>query len=263
MKKILMTGLLLIVTALMLTTVIFSETVGSNSVDVGLGVFYRNNVYKEKDNDSVLPVPFIGMRIKAFYFEAPLELGYHFFSSENLILTAYGRYNLYTGYKPEDMEDEFKDMDKRNDDLHLGLRGKYNFGPWGTELISHISGDISGKSNGGTARAELSQPLFFGRRVVVQPYIAAEYMNKSYSDYYFGIKDSEAARGINNGKSYKAEDTYNMEGGIRSIVTINNNFKGLISAGYVRYGNEVADSPLVKDRDIYTLGLGIVYSFEF
>ena len=70
-------------------------------------------------------------------------------------------------------------------------------------------------------------------------------------------------KGINNGKSYKAEDTYNLEGGIRSIVTINRNFKGLISAGYVRYGNEVADSPLVENRDVYTLGLGVIYNFEF
>ena len=88
-------------------------------------------------------------------------------------------------------------------------------------------------------------------------------MNKNYSDYYFGIKSSEAENGINNGKSYKAGDTYNLEGGVRSIVTINRSFKGLISAGYVRYGSEAADSPLVKDRDIYTLGLGVMYSFEF
>ena len=88
-------------------------------------------------------------------------------------------------------------------------------------------------------------------------------MNENYSDYYFGIKDSEAEKGINNGKTYKVGNTYNLEGGVRSIVTINRNFKGLISAGYVRYGNEVADSPLVKDRDVYTLGLGVVYSFKF
>ena len=256
MKKFLLAGLLL-------TTVIFSENNKTNNIDIGLGVFYRNNVYKEKDNDSILPVPFIGMRIRDFYFEAPLEIGYHFYNSENLTLTAYGRYNLYTGYKPDDMEDEFKDMDKRNDDLHLGLRGKYNFGMWRTELISHISGDVSGKSNGTAARVELNQPLFLGERVIVQPYIGIEYMNENYSDYYFGIKDSEAEKGINNGKSYKAGNTYNLEGGVRSIVTINRNFKGLISAGYVRYGNEVADSPLVKDRDVYTLGLGVVYSFKF
>ena len=256
MKKFLLAGLLL-------TTVIFSENNKTNNIDIGLGVFYRNNVYKEKDNDAILPVPFIGTRIKDFYFEAPLELGYHFYRSENLVLTAYGRYNLYTGYRPKDMVDEFKDMDKRNDDLHLGLRGKYNFGMWRTELISHISGDVSGKSNGTAARVELNQPLFLGERVIVQPYIGIEYMNENYSDYYFGIKDSEAEKGINNGKSYKAGNTYNLEGGVRSIVTINRNFKGLISAGYVRYGNEVADSPLVKDRDVYTLGLGVVYSFKF
>ena len=250
-------------TGILITTIVFSENVKSTNIDIGLGVFYRNNVYKEKDNDVILPVPIIGARIKNFYFEAPVELGYHFYDSENLILTVYGRYNVYTGYKPKDMEDEFKDMDKRNDDLHLGLRGNYHFGPWHTGLISHISGDISGTSDGAVARIELNQPLSFGERVTVLPYIGVQYMNKNYSDYYFGIKESEAKKGINNGKSYKAEDTYNLEGGIRSIITINRNFKGLISAGYERYGNDTANSPVVKDRNIYTFGVGAVYSFEF
>ena len=256
MKKYLLTGLLM-------AAVIFSENQKSNSLDVGLGVFYRNNVYKEKDNDSVLPVPLAGVRFKNLYFEAPVELGYHFVSTENLILTVFGRYNLYTGYKPKDMEDEFKDMDKRNDDTHLGIRAKYDFGPWKTSIIGHVSGDIAGTSNGATGRIELNQPFVLSERVAVIPYVGVEYMNQSYTDYYFGIKDSEAKRGINNGISYKAEDTYNLEGGIRSIVAINRNFKGMISAEYKRYGSEAADSPVVRDRDIYTLGLGIVYSFEF
>ena len=256
MKKILLTGLLL-------TMVIFSEDNKTKSIDIGLGAFYRNNVYKEKDNDSVLPVPFIGMRIKDFYFEAPLEIGYHFYNSENLTLTAYGRYNLYTGYKPKDLENEFRDMDKRKDDFHLGLRGKYNFGPLGTGVIARVSGDVSDKSNGMLARAEINQPVALGERVTIMPYAAVEYMSENYVDYYFGIKDSEAARGINNGKSYKADDSVNFETGVRGMIKINKSFNVFLTASYTRYGNSIADSPLVKDRDIYTVGTGVSYSFHF
>ena len=249
--------------ALLISTAVFAEKERENSIDLGLGVFYRNSVYKEKDNDEVLPLPVAGVRYKSFYYEMPVELGYHFYDKENLTFTAYGRYNLYTGYKPKDLVDEFRDMDRRKDDFHLGLRGKYNFGPLHTGVIARISGDVSDISDGMLARAEINQPVLLGERVTVMPYAAVEYMSENYTDYYFGIKDSEAAKGINNGKSYKADDSVNFEAGIRSMIKINKSFNVFLTASYTRYGNSIADSPLVKDRDIYTVGTGVSYSFHF
>ena len=40
--------------ALLVSTVSFAEKERENSIDLGLGVFYRNSVYKEKDNDEVI-----------------------------------------------------------------------------------------------------------------------------------------------------------------------------------------------------------------
>ena len=253
----------LLLPVLLLTAVVFAETDESKHIDIGIGVFYRNSLYERKDNDEILPVPFIGARIKNFYYEAPVELGYHFYNTENLTLTAYGRYNLYTGYKPKDMENEFKDMDRRKDDFHLGVRGKYNFGPYKTGIISRVSGDVSGKSDGLLARIEINQPVLLGEKVMILPYAGVEYMSGNYTDYYFGIKESEASRGINKGKSYKADDSFNFEAGVRSIISVNKNFKVFLSAGYTRYGDNIAYSPLVKDRDIYTVGTGVSYSFKF
>lgn len=88
-------------------------------------------------------------------------------------------------------------------------------------------------------------------------------MSENYTDYYFGIKDSEAARGINNRRSYKPDDSFNFEAGIRSMIKVNRNFNVFLMAGYTRYGDSIADSPLVKDRDIYTVGTGVSYSFLF
>ena len=249
--------------ALLVSTALFAEKERENSVDLGLGVFYRNSVYKEKDSNEVLPLPVAGVRYKNFYYEAPVELGYRFYDMENLTLTAYGRYNLYTGYKPKDMVDEFRDMDKRKDDFHLGLRGKYNFGPLRTGIIAHVSGDVSGQSDGMLARIEINQPVFLSEKVTILPYAAVEYMTENYTDYYFGIKDSEAAKGINSGKSYKPDDSFNFEAGIRGMVKVNRNVNIFLSAGYTRYGDSIADSPLVRDRDIYTVGAGASYSFRF
>ena len=264
MKKIVFLLVMLVGLGLFSSFTVFGNDEKENNVNLGLGVFYRNSVYKQDDDNEVLPVPFIGIQYKDFYYEAPIELGYHFYKTENLTLTAYGRYNLYTGYKPEDLIDEFKDMEKRKDDIHLGLRERYNFVPLGVEIISHVSGDVSGRSDGILARMEINKPLpFFQQKFIIQPYIAAEYMSESYTDYYFGITKEEASKNINHGEEYKVSDSFNFEAGIRSIVDINRNFKLLVSAGYTRYGNSIADSPLVKDKDIFTIGGGISYNFPF
>ncbi len=127
MKKIVILLVMLVGLGLFSSFTVFGNDEKENNVNLGLGVFYRNSLYKQDDDNEVLPVPFIGIQYKDFYYEAPIELGYHFYKTENLTLTAYGRYNLYTGYKPEDLIDEFKDMEKRKDDIHLGLRERYNF----------------------------------------------------------------------------------------------------------------------------------------
>lgn len=242
----------------------FGETEKENNINFGIGAFYRNSVYKQKDNNEILPVPFVGIEYKDFYYEAPIELGYRFYRTENLTLTAYGRYNLYSGYKPKDLVNEYKDMDKRKDDFHLGLRERYKITPMGLEIVSRISGDVSGKSDGLLVRVEVNRPTpLFNNKFIVQPYVAAEYMNSNYVDYYFGITKDEAARNINEGKEYKAEDSFNFEVGIRGFVDIIKNFKLLASAGYTRYGSEIADSPLVRDRDIFLVGGGISYVIPF
>lgn len=241
----------------------FGESERGNNINFGVGAFYRNSVYKQKDNNEILPVPFVGVMYKDFYYEAPIELGYRFFKTENLTLSAYGRYNLYSGYKPKDLVDEYKDMDRRKDDFHIGLRERYKFSSTGLELASHVSGDVSGRSDGLLARMELNRLTQFSEKVFVQPYVAVEYMNSNYVDYYFGITKDEAGRNINDGKEYKADDSFNFEVGIRGFVDITKNFKLLASAGYTRYGNGVADSPLVRDRDIFVVGGGVSYVIPF
>lgn len=252
---------LIVLLTLLASTMLFSEK--ENAVDLGLGVFIRKNVYKEKNNNEILPIPVVGGRYKSFYYEAPIEFGYRFYNTENLILTAYGRYSLYTGYKPKDMIDEFKNMDKRKDDFQLGLRGKYNFVYLNTGIVAHISRDVSGRSDGILGRIEINQPIFLDKKVTLLPYIAVEYMSANYTDYYFGIKESEARKGINKGKSYKVDDSFNFEAGIRGMLKVNNNVNTFLSIGYTRYGDSLVNSPLVKSKDIYTVGVGISYSFRF
>lgn len=252
-----------ILLALTMSLSVFSNQTEENNINMGIGVFYRKSLYKEKDKNETLPVPFAGIHYKNFYFEAPIELGYSFYENEDLKLTAYGRYNLYTGYKPKDLIKEFRDMDRRKDDIHVGIKEKYSFGPFRTRIDSNVSGDVSGRSKGILARVELNQPVPITEKIGVQPYIAVEYMSSNYTDYYFGITDKEASRGINNWKKYEADDSFNFEAGIRSKIDINESFTVLLSAEYTRYGNGVADSPLVDDRNIYTIGAGISYTIKY
>lgn len=249
--------------ALVMSLSTFANQTKENNINLGIGVFYRNNIYKDKDKNETLPVPFAGVYYENFYFEAPIETGYNFYKTDDLKLTVYGRYNLYTGYKPKNLIEEYRDMDRRKDDIHVGLKEKYSFGPFRTGIASYISGDVSGRSKGILARAELNQPVPITEKIGIQPYIAVKYMSSNYTDYYFGITDEEASRGINNGKKYKADDSFDFEVGIRGKIDINDSFSVVLSADYTRYGDGVADSPLVDTRNIYTVGAGLSYTIKY
>ena len=254
---------LLILIGLISSFSIFGNEIEGKNINLGLGVFYRNSLYRLKDHNEVLPFPFAGIQYGDFYYDLPIELGYNFYKTDDLKLSIYGRYNLYTGYKPKDMVREFKDMDRRKDDLHVGLKAKYKMGKFQTGLNGYVSGDVLGRSNGITTRVELNQPVPINEKVGILPYVAVKYMSDNYTDYYFGIKDSEASRGINKGKKYDVDGTFNFEVGFRGKIDVTEKFAIMFSAEYIRYGDNIGDSPLVRNRNVYGVGTGISYIFTY
>ncbi len=233
-----------------------------NFVKIGLGGFFRKDIYNFEDKYQFYPVPAVALEYESFYFIVPLEAGYHFYQNEDLRLTVYGRYNLFTGYDSDDFKDSLKDMEDRKDDLHAGLKGRFFLGPTKLTFTGFVSADILNKSNGALAGLEVAQPVPLGKKTLMAPFINMQYRNQNYTDYYFGITDSESAK-LDNIDPYTPGSSYKIATGIKGYSNITDNIEVVFSGEYNQYSNEVSDSPLTRGGSNFSLLFGLNYKFGF
>jgi outer membrane protein len=248
-----------IIFLLFISTLVYSK---ENFLKIGLGGFFRKDIYNFEDKYQFYPLPAVALEYSDFYFIAPLEAGYHFYQNEDLRLTVYGRYRLFTGYDQNDFKDYLKNMDDRKDDLHLGLRGRIFAGPTKLIFTGTVSTDILNKSNGTLAGLEMAQPLPLGKKTLVAPFVGIQYLSKNYTDYYYGITDHESEK-LTNIDSYSPDSSYKIVTGIKGYSNITDNVELLFSGEYSQYSDEISDSPLTRGDSNFSFIFGISYKFGF
>ena len=233
-----------------------------NFVKIGLGGFFRKDIYNFEDKYQFYPVPAVALQYESFYFIAPLEAGYHFYQNEDLRLTVYGRYNLFTGYDSDDFKDTLKNMDDRKDDLHVGLRGRFFLGPTKLTFTGFVSTDILNKSNGTLAGLEIAQPVPLGKNTLLAPFVSMQYLSQNYTNYYFGITDNEAAKLPNTGP-YVPDSSYKITTGVKGYSDITDNVELIFSGEYNQYSDEITNSPLTRGSSNFSILFGLNYKFGF
>ena len=248
-----------IILAFFISTYIFAE---ENSLKAGIGGFFRKDIYKFENKNEFYPVPALSLVYDNFYFIAPLEAGYHFYKGDDLRITGFGRYSLFTGYNHDDFKDNLKNMDNRDDDLHLGLRARYSVGPTRFTFTANVSSDVINKSNGTLASLEMTQPIPIGKKTLLFPFIAGQYLSSNYVDYYFGVTDNESKK-LDNTNSYNPNSSYKLSTGIKGMSNVTENIDIVFSGEYNHYGSEIQNSPLTRGSDNYSILFGINYKFKF
>ena len=231
-----------------------------NFIKIGLGGFFRKDIYNLEDKYQFYPLPAVALEYNSFYFIAPIETGYHFYQNEDLRLTVYGRYNLFTSYDHDDFKDYLKNMDNREDDLHIGLKGRYFAGPTRLTFTGFVSTDILNKSTGTLAGLEMAQPLPIGKKTLVAPFVSMQYLSQNYTNYYFGITDSESAK-LSNIDPYSPDSSYKISTGIKGYSNITDNIELVFLGEYNQYSNEISNSPLTRGNSNFSLLLGLNYKF--
>ena len=56
----------------------FGNDEKENNINTRLGGFCRNSISKKNSNNEILPVSFIGVEYKGFYYENPREMEHYF-----------------------------------------------------------------------------------------------------------------------------------------------------------------------------------------
>lgn len=159
----------------------------------------------------------------------------------------------------DNANEALRGLDPVDRGLEVGLRAGYRTGPM---RFYGAARKAVGGHHGVTGELGVSLILRPAEQWTVVSSLEAQYGDRKYMEAYFGVSPDEAAR--------TAYDPYPVGGGIKAhALTVEARYRatpdwtvlGRVQAKHLV--GDAGDSPIVRDRDQFSVGLGVVRSFNF
>jgi outer membrane protein len=245
---------LIVFAVLFLNFSVFAEENNSDSQDTlmaGAGILYRTSVYKGHDN-TVLPIPFI------YYTKGPFSikgrsLTYGIYEKDSLSVGLLGVWD-FRGYDDDDSHD-LAGMHDRDMTIEAGIAARYKDG-WGYTTATVVT-DMLGKHHG--QEFTLSYSKKFNRdKLTLIPSVGVSYLSGDMTNYYYGVRSSEATAVR---PMYKPDAAWNPYGALNAAYELNERWSFMGSIRLDLLDKEIQHSPIVdKDRQIQ-ITAGLMYRF--
>lgn len=158
------------------------------------------------------------------------------------------------GYKASDAA-ELQGMDERKGGLWLGARADWRL-PF-AQLSAEWQGDANGRSDGQQIKFEASRRVQVGA-VNLKPRLALVWQDRSYVDYYYGVRAAESRAGR---ASYVGSDTVNTELGLQLNLPLAPGHSVFMDLSHTFLGSAIKDSPLVGRSGVSAVRVAYVYRF--
>lgn len=158
------------------------------------------------------------------------------------------------GYKASDSW-ALQGMQKRRIGVWLGPQAKWRSGQ--SEVQASWQADASGRGNGFRMSLGYSHTLPVGGWVL-SPSVGASWWSQGVTRYLFGVQESEATALR---PEYVPGATTNLNVGLKLIRPITASTSVALSVSGTRYGDEVANSPIVGRRQVNVSALTVVSVF--
>lgn len=229
-------------------------TTGDFSFELGVGVIINEEAYREVDTE-VRVIPIVDLTYKRFYIRG-INFGYRLFQGD--------RNQLAVTLRPQftDLEEDdspyFTGMEKREIAAMLGFDWDINLGNrFSLEFSAET--DVTGRNEGTVAGINFSRTFIHNRKTVIIPELSLQYVDQSFTDYYYGVRLNEA---LPNRPFYEADATLNFESSVlvRHNFTPNFAFLAIVSAEFL--GDEITESPLVDSDYSATVVTGVTWKIK-
>ena len=158
------------------------------------------------------------------------------------------------GYEPGDAP-ILEGMQERKGSVWLGAGVT-----WHNEIADVSAewlGDASGKSKGQQFRLGV-QRNFRAGSFTLTPRIGANWLDRKYVDYYYGVRTEESRAGR---PAYLGASTVNTEIGLRVDYAIDRRQSVFVDVSATQLGKQIKNSPLVDRSSQTSLSLGYLYRF--
>jgi len=218
---------------------------------LGTGVIVYDKAYRDIDRE-VIGLPLVSYENKWISVSVP-TLDLKLFTEDAISARLRVRY-AGDGYEAKDSP-FLAGMERRNGSAWIGGAILWNTGI--ANLTAEVLGDAMGNSKGARAKLQVDRRFAFGSSGVT-PRLAAEWVDKKFVNYYYGVRTSEvrAGRGY-----YEGDSTVNMEAGVRLDHTFAFRHSLFLDLRATRLGGAIKDSPLVDRSSQTAISLGYLYRF--
>jgi outer membrane protein len=232
---------ILLPASLVLVTAVPARAQGGlpdKSVSLGAGVVVTPKPYLDADSE-ILPLPVIGLRYKAFYFEG-IRMGVRGRPRPHLELDGFVQVR-FDGYEEDDspalagMADRDMSMD-----AGFGVAGKWD----GAEVGLTLLVDALDESGGHELDLSVGFPFEAGRWRL-KPSATVAFQSEDLVDHYYGVLPGEATA---DRPEYAGEDTINLRIGLQAVRPFDSGWSLLLKAEMVAFGDEIKASPIVDDK---------------
>lgn len=223
---------------------------------LGAGVVYRDKVYEDySDSDKVQPIPLILYEGDVFFVRGS-NLGWKLVSTNPWEVAVLGEF-WGDGYDSDDA-DILEGMDDRDPSFALGAHVIWRPEKFGLKLSA--AADVVSASDGNQVRGE----AFFANRVDSWFYRAsagAVWNDGDFIDYYYGVQSDEVDTSL--GRTfYEGDSEYFYRAGlVVGYQRPQSPWLFVFGGRYDFMGDEVDDSPITSEDEMFTGFLGFGYTF--
>lgn len=196
--------------------------------------------YRGMDNE-IQALPIIGYRSEKFSWMGP-RFSYQLFEQEGFEAAALLDYYM-AGFDDGDGDsDFFTGLSERRNSLFAGFSTAYTATNKLSISLSSMQ-DLQGRSDGNDSKLGLSYTHNVGP-VIITPTIELNRLSRAYTDYYYGVKDSEVS---GERTAYSGSTSLNKSAGFSVGTPIFFGGFSRIAISHHWLDSAITDSPLIDD----------------
>ncbi|HHO0850063.1 TPA: MipA/OmpV family protein [Escherichia coli] len=232
----------------------FMASATASELSIGAGAAYNESPYRGY-NENTKAIPLISYEGDSFYVRQT-TLGFILSQSEKNELSLTASW-MPLEFDPADNDDyAMQQLDKRDSTAMAGVAW-YHHERWGTVKAS-AAADVLDNSNGWVGELSVFHKMQIGR-LSLTPALGVLYYDENFSDYYYGISESESRRsGL---ASYSAQDAWVPYVSLTAKYPIGENVVLMASAGYSELPEEITNSPMIDRNESFTFVTGVSWRF--
>lgn len=230
-----------------------SKTVGDSGSQwsLGIGATSLQKIYRDIDRDN-MALPIVSYESKWVSMSIP-KIDLKLYSTDSMSFRLRARYSG-DGYKNNDSP-FLTGMDKRKSSAWVG--GAFIWKNDIANVSAELLGDAMDNSQGTRAGFQVDHRFGFGA-FGLTPRLGAEWYDRKFVDYYYGVKLSEATVSRN---AYQGDSTSTVTAGLRLDYSPSHQHMMFLEFGAMQFGSAINDSPIVDKATQASISLGYLYRF--